>query len=128
MKRPRTCHAVHIVENTAFCLVFILADDNAERDVRRASIAYDPLYSIFQERLDQFRRGESAELFQRGAEQVVHNFDLYDTRRSSEDRSGDFTAPNPEDPATPSPPEAVVDEEERSEAFSSLFPKSTADW
>ena len=86
-----------------------------ERAVRRAFIAYEPLYPTFQERLDRLRLGETAELFQRGAEQVVHNVGLYDTRRSSEDRSADFTAPRPEDLATSGPPEAVIDEEERSE-------------
>ena len=89
-----------------------LAHEPAERDVRRAYIIYEPLYPSVQERLNRFRRGENAELFQRGAEQVVHNVGLYDTRRSSEDRSGDFPAPQQEGTATPGPIEASVDEED----------------
>ena len=89
-----------------------LAHEPAERDVRRAYIIYEPLYPSVQERLNRFRQGENAELFQRGAEQVVHNVGLYDTRRSSEDRSGDFPAPQQEGTATPGPIEASVDEED----------------
>ena len=91
---------------------FTLANESAERDIRRAYIVYDPLYPSFQESLNRFRQGENAELFQRGAEQVVHNVGLYDTRRSSEDRIGDLSAPRQEDTATPGPTETVVDAED----------------
>ena len=96
----------------SFVVSFILANESAERDVRRAYIAYDPMYPSFKERLARFRQGENAKLFHQGAEQVIHNVGLYDTRRSSEDRTGDFSAPRQEDTATPGPTEAVVDAED----------------
>ena len=97
---------------TSFVLPFILANESAERDIRRVYIVYDPLYPSFQESLNRFRQGENAELFQRGAEQMVHNVGLYDTRRSSEDRIGDLSAPRQEDTATPGPTETVADAED----------------
>ena len=97
---------------TSFVLPFTLANESTERDIRRAYIVYDPLYPSFQESLNRFRQGENAELFQRGAEQMVHNVGLYDTRRSSEDRIGDLSAPRQEDTATPGPTETVADAED----------------
>ncbi len=68
-----------------------LANDEVERDNTRAFVPYAPLYPTFQERLDQFRRGKHSELLLRGVDKVVHNLGIYDTRRSSEDRSTDVT-------------------------------------
>ena len=91
-----------------------LANNNTDRDVRRAFIPYAPLYPTFEERLSQFRQEGHAELFQRGAEQVVHNVGLFDTGRgrSSEERSSDFIASLPEGVVTPGPSEALVYEEQ----------------
>ena len=79
----------------------------------RVSIPYEPLYPTLQERLDQFRRAEQAELLQRGADHVVHNVGLCDSRRSSEDRSVDLAAFYPEDIVTPGPVEVSIGEAER---------------
>ena len=105
------CIVLCELKKSSLCSI-TLANEPAERDVRRAYIIYEPLYPSVQERLNRFRQGENAELFQRGAEQVVHNVGLYDTRRSSEDRSGDFPAPRQEGTATPGPIEASVDAED----------------
>ena len=67
-----------------------LADDDAEQNISRAFVPYAPLYPTFQESLNRFRRGERSELLHRGAERIVHNVGLYDTRRSSEDRGADI--------------------------------------
>ena len=100
-----------------FCLstpFVILANNNTDRDVRRAFIPYAPLYPTFEERLSQFRQEGHAELFQRGAEQVVQNVGLFDTGRgrSSEERSSDLIVSLPEDVVTPGPSEALVYEEQ----------------
>ena len=67
-----------------------LADDDVERSITRAYVPYAPLYHTFQESLNRFRQGERLGLLQRGAERIVHNVGLYDTRRSSEDGVADI--------------------------------------
>ena len=67
-----------------------LADDDAEQNISRAFVPYAHLYPTFQESLNRFRRGERSELLHRGAERIVHNVGLYDTRRRSEDRGADI--------------------------------------
>ena len=71
-----------------------------------------PCIPPFQERLGRFRQRENTELFHRGAEQVVHNVCLYDTRRSSEDHDGELPTARQEDTAKPGPTEAVVGAED----------------
>ena len=88
-----------------------LADD--EHNVRRATVPYAPLYPTFQESLDRFRRGEHSELIQRGAERVVHNVGVYDTRRSSEDGSVNLVVVHPADIPSAGPQEQSLDNEVR---------------
>ena len=90
-----------------------LANENVDQEIRRATIPYSPLYPTFQDRLNAFRQGEHAELLQRGAERVIHNVGLYDSRRSSEDRSVDAAVLRPADTALPGPLEDSVEQEER---------------
>ena len=75
-----------LVRRSISTLVASLADDDAEQNISHAYVPYAPLYPTFQESLNRFRRGEHSELLHRGAERIVHNVGLYDTRRSSEDR------------------------------------------
>ena len=90
-----------------------LANENVDREIRRATIPYSPLYPTFQDRLNAFRQGEHAELLQRGAERVINNVGLYDSRRSSEDRSVDAAVFRPADTALPGPLEDSVEQEEQ---------------
>ena len=69
---------------------FSLADDNEQRLVSHATVPYSPLYrnSPYFTALRLWREGErrsvdASDLFQRGADQVVHNAGFYDSRRSS---------------------------------------------
>ena len=71
------------------------------------------MYPTFQDRLNAFRQGEHAELLQLGAERIVHNVGLYDSRRSSEDRSVDAAVFRLADIALPGPLEELVGQEER---------------
>ena len=73
---------------------FSLADDERQ-SISRATVRYPPLYRNppFLAALGHFREAErrsidATDLFQRGADRVVHNAGLYDSRRSStqEDR------------------------------------------
>ena len=93
-KRLRTDFVLFFVRRSISTLVAILADDDAEQNISRAFVPYAPLYPTYQESLNRFREGERSELLRRGAERIVHNVGLYDTRRSSEDRGVD-TPPNP---------------------------------
>ena len=88
-----------------------LANDEAERDITRAFVPYAPLYPTFQKRLDLFRHGKYSELLHRGADQVVHNVGLYDTRRSSENRNIDVNFAS-EELMTSGPSETHLGEEE----------------
>ena len=71
-------------------LSFSLADDDEQRPVSHATVHYPPLQqgSPYLSALRFWREGErrsvdASDLFQRGADQVVHNAGLYDSRRSS---------------------------------------------
>ena len=101
---PFVDYAVSLVSVT-------LADD--DRNVRRATVPYAPLYPTFQESLDRFRRGEHSELIQKGAERVFHNVGVYDTRRSSEDGSVNLVAVHPADIPSAGPQEQSLDNEVR---------------
>ena len=91
-----------------------LANDDAERSISRSYVTYAPLYPTFQESLNRFRQGERLELLHRGAERIVHNVDLYDTRRNSEDCGVDISVIL-EELVTSGPSEAhLVDEGEQS--------------
>ena len=99
----------HLLLST-FSLVFVtLAND--DHNVRRATVPYAPLYPTFQESLNRFRRGEHSELIQRGAERVVHNVGVYDTRRSSEDGSVNLVVIHPADIPSAGPQEQSIDNE-----------------
>ena len=89
-KRLRTDLVLFLVRRSISTLVASLADDDAEQNISRAYVPYAPLYPTFQESLNRFQRGERSELLHRGAERIVHNVGLYDTRRSSEDRGVDI--------------------------------------
>ena len=90
---------------------FSLADDDEHREVSPATVPYPPLYSEtpYLSALRFWREGErrsvdASDLFQRGAEQVVHNTELYESRRNSsqevrganQDEAGPSTHPNEE--------------------------------
>ena len=69
---------------------FSLADEDEPRPVTHATVHYPPLSqgSPYLSALRFWREGErrsvdASDLFQRGADQVVHNAGLYDSRRSS---------------------------------------------
>ena len=69
---------------------FSLADDDEQCSVSHATVPYPPLFrdSPYVSALRFWREGErrsvdASDLFQRGAEQVVHNAALYESRRSS---------------------------------------------
>ena len=71
-------------------LRFSLADEDEQRPVSHATVHYPPLSqgSPYLSALRFWREGErrsvdASDLFQRGADQVVHNAGLYDSRRSS---------------------------------------------
>ena len=99
----------HLLLST-FSLVFVtLAND--DHNVRRATVPYAPLYPTFQESLNRFRRGEHSEFIQRGAERVVHNVGVYDTRRSSEDGSVNLVVIHPADIPSAGPQEQSIDNE-----------------
>ena len=88
----------------------ILANNDAERSTSRAYVPYAPLYPTYQESLNHFREGERSELLRRGAERIVHNMGLYDTRRGSEDRGFD-TPIILEEVVNPGPSEAHLEGE-----------------
>ena len=77
------------VENVRV-LRFSLADEDESRPVTHATVHYPPLSqgSPYLSALRFWRDGErrsvdASDLFQRGADHVVHNAGLYDSRRSS---------------------------------------------
>ena len=90
-----------------------MADNDRELDIRHALVPYPPLYPTFQESLDRFRQGEREELHRRGAEQVFHNVELYNTRQSSEDGNADLVPVLPEDIPPLAPQEQQVEGGER---------------
>ena len=82
---------------------FTLADDEAP-PIPRATVPYPPLYQNppFLAALGHFREAErrstdATDLFQRGADRVVHNTGLFDSRRSSiqDDRPVDLAEAGP---------------------------------
>ena len=101
------CVLVVQKKETFFWLLRTLADD--ERNVRRATVPYAPLYPTFQESLNRFRQGEHSELIQRGADRVVHNVGIYDTRRSSEDEGVNLVVVHPADIPSAGPQESTLD-------------------
>ena len=74
---------------------------------------YAPIYPTFQESLNRFRQGEHSELIQRGAERVVHNVGIYDTRRSSEDESVNLVVVHHADIPSAGPQESTLDSDVR---------------
>ena len=63
--------------------------------------------------LNSFRLREQAELRRRGADHIVHNLNLFGSRRSSEEQSVDLVLLGPDDLPVPGPTEGEVESEQR---------------